>query len=748
MSPITGFSPRKSQRRNAGGFTGAATSAILCLVLAVPASGASFTISGNSTTAQTLGSGSGQTGTVNAASTLTVSGGTVAVTITGNNATLTNLGTIRQTGTGRVIRDNTGVTNLIINNGSITNSTALMESADADVIQMARSPASVTLNNYGTMTSLNASEGGAQAVDFAGIISGSNTINNYSTGIMQAAEADAVRPGANGIVYNAGTIRSTTSTGSSSDGVDIQNNSGVQITNDGTGLIEGARHGITGGPDTSSETFITSVTNHAGGVIQGDNGAGINLDGFNANQSAVITNHGTITGNGRDIGDGSSHDGDGIDVDGIATITNTGTIRSANAFNIAADGVANSEAISVGGGTITNSGLIEGLVAVGNTNAVGRGISLLGNDITSGPLAGTREAIYANAEVTNQAGGIIRGDSDSGIYVGGPASGFMVSIDNLAGATIQGGATLAGLAGTSAAIRTGADNDTIANAGSIDGSSNGKAVDMGAGNNTLNIYGGAATVVGDINGGTGGTNALLITPGANNAFSYSGEISNFSDVRIGGDYTDSGNNSHGGGTVTLSGTSSYTGTTTVHSGKLVIDGNVSTSVLTTVSAGGTLGGTGRVGALVVESSGTLAPGNSPGILTAGDTTLQNGSNFDIQIQGGTAGTGYDQLQVNGTVSLAGLLSVTTTAFTPTDGSLFFIIVNDGEDAVSGVFSNAQVNGATYLLGSREFKISYFGDSLTSSFTGGNDVVLQAIPEPSAALLVGLFGLATIFRRRR
>ncbi len=43
-----------------------------------------------------------------------VSGSTVAVTISGNNATLTNLGTLNQTGTGRAIRDNTGVTGLTI----------------------------------------------------------------------------------------------------------------------------------------------------------------------------------------------------------------------------------------------------------------------------------------------------------------------------------------------------------------------------------------------------------------------------------------------------------------------------------------------------------------------------------------------------------------------------------------------------------------------------------------------------------
>src|SRR5262249_27266774 len=160
---------------------------------------------------------------------LTLSGSTNAVTISGNNATLTNLGTISQTGTGRAVRDNTGVTNLIINNGSATNSAALMKTADNDVIQMNQSPASVTLTNYGTLTSLNASAGGAQAVDFNAIASGTNIINNFSTGLILATEADAVRPGVNGQVYNAGLIKSTTSTGSSSDGVDVQNNTGVSI---------------------------------------------------------------------------------------------------------------------------------------------------------------------------------------------------------------------------------------------------------------------------------------------------------------------------------------------------------------------------------------------------------------------------------------------------------------------------------------------------------------------------------------
>lgn len=137
--------------------------AAISIFITHQASAASFTISNASTTAQTLGTGSGQTGSITATGTLTVSGSTVAVTISGNNATLTNLGSITQTGTGRAIRDNTGVTCLTINNGSAINATALMQTADPDVFQMNKSPASVTLNNYGTMTLLNASKGGAQA---------------------------------------------------------------------------------------------------------------------------------------------------------------------------------------------------------------------------------------------------------------------------------------------------------------------------------------------------------------------------------------------------------------------------------------------------------------------------------------------------------------------------------------------------------------------------------------------------------
>jgi hypothetical protein len=54
----------------------------------------------------------------------------------------------------------------------------------------------------------------------------------------------------------------------------------------------------------------------------------------------------------------------------------------------------------------------------------------------------------------------------------------------------------------------------------------------GAGNNTLHITGASASILGDINGGVGGTNAMTISPGAGNHFGYAGSISNFNTVKV------------------------------------------------------------------------------------------------------------------------------------------------------------------------------------------------------------------------
>jgi len=655
-------------------------------------------ITGTVTAAQTISSG---TGTVASNGTLQVSGSSVAISATGSSSIVNN-GTIKQTGTGRGIRNNTNNISLTVTN----NAGALIQTADADAFQMAQPNSSVTFNNYGSVISVNASAGGSQAVDWAAITTASNTLNNYSTGLLKAFEADAVRPGVNGIVYNAGTIWSITTMGNSSDGVDVQNNTGVQITNDTTGFVEGGRDGVTGGPATNSVAFTTTITNNAGGVIKGDNGSGINLDGFNALETATIINHGAITGNGV------TGDGDGIDVDGIINLTNTGTIKSINA--VSSTDVANSEGISVGGGVIINSGTIEGDVAAGNNNAIGIGISVVGND-TATP--GVREPIYGNTTITNQAGGLIRGQTAYGILVGAGTStpsGFTVTINNEAGATIEGGGAIY------AAIQTGADNVTINNAGTIQADSSNQAITFGAGNDTLNITGGSASIIGDIDGGTG-TNTLKIDPGSGHAFSYSGVISNFSSAEV------------KSGTVTLSGASTYSGDTTISAGTLVVhnsSGSATGTGSVFVQNGATLAGDGRIaGDVSVANGGIISPGMSPGELKlGGNLTIINGSRFVFEL-----GPTSDLVTVAGSLIFSG------------SGHAVFDIVDagivaGGDYTLVGFSSSSGLSLSSLSFGSTPAGFSGTFELTSTAIT----LHVDAVPEPSTWILLIAGGAAFFF----
>ena len=214
----------------------------------------------------------------------------------------------------------------------------------------------------------------------------------------------------------------------------------------------------------------------------------------------------------------------------------------------------------------------------------------------------------------------------------------------------------------------------------------------------------------------------------------------------------------GPGTLELtSQASSYGGSTIIQEGTLLVNGTITNSSLTQTRAGAALGGRGTVGAVRVEALGTITPGDTAGhtsVLATKDLSFFGGTaKLALEIGGTTAGgngtTGYDQISVTGGVSLNGaqLQGTLLNNFAPGGSDLFFIILNDGNDAVQGVFAQ----GSQVTMGTQTFDISYNADSGSNQFSvaGGNDVALRLVPEPGAGLLA-LTGAAAMLgvRRRR
>jgi len=163
-----------------------------------------------------------------------------------------------------------------------------------------------------------------------------------------------------------------------------------------------------------------------------------------------------------------------------------------------------------------------------------------------------------------------------------------------------------------------------------------------------------------------------------------------------------------------------------------------------INTNATLKGTGTLEANTTVI-GKLSPGASPGLLTiTGNLTLASNAVFEVELDGTTPGTLYDQVDVTGTVNISNSILTLDVSFSPTTNDLFTIIVNDGSDAVLGTFQglteNAFIDASSPGVDAF-FRISYIGGT-------GNDVVLTAtIPEPSALLLFGA-GLLVLALRRK
>nr|WP_298794031.1 Hint domain-containing protein [uncultured Acetobacter sp.] len=376
-----------------------------------------------------------------------------------NTLDIENSGTLKSTGkrgidaTAAGAAAKTSGTKLTINNsGTIEGSDDGMR-IDADMPS-----ATILLTNSGTIDSTT----DGQAIDFDSLATASSiTITNTATGVIESTDADAVRPGENAVINNAGTIYAAGANGATkNDGIDFQDHSGT-VNNSGT--ISAARHGITSSTDVV-------VLNEAGGEITGRDGSGVGSDG-----TGTVTNYGTITGAYDNSGTG---DGDGVDIDGYSVIDNYGTIKGTGAGGSGSDGYPNtSEGLALGGGSITNhkgaliSGAQNGILIDNSSQGYAPNATTLVNDGTiqgldgygihinddlddtitnSGTISGTTDAILlgdGNDTLNIQTGSVITGTVDGGggtNTVNLSGSGTFDGAQNFQTMTVAGAWTLSG----------------------------------------------------------------------------------------------------------------------------------------------------------------------------------------------------------------------------------------------------------------------------------------------------------------
>ncbi len=537
--------------------------------------------------------------------------------------------------------------------------------------------------------------------------------------------------------------------------------------------VSGAVSGTGSLVKQGSGTLTLSGSNSYGGTttvsggtlsIAGDGNLGsgaVNLAGgavLDVSGATTIDNAIVLTGNSS-IGNSSAVTLSGA-ISGAYDLTKTGsgnltlsgsnsygsTYVSAGTLSVSSDGNLGSGAVNLAAGTT---------LALTGATTVDNAIVLAGDATVSAAANATLSGVISGAFTLTKAGASTLTLSGTNTYGATTVSAGTLSVASDANlgsgtVTLASGSTLAitsaGTIDNAIALSGNATVDTAADttlSGVISGSNNlrkiGSAVLTLTGSNTYSgsttVSAGTLSIAADANLGSGALNlangtTLQITGNTtiDNALALTGLVT----VNAGAAATLSGViggpgslTKTGASNLTLSGSNTNSGATTVAAGTLVVNG--STNSATTVASGATLAGGGTLGGdVTVQSGGTLSPGNGgAGTLTVnGNLTLASGSTLALDINGTTAGTGYDRVVVNGTVDVSGATLAVTHGYAAGSGDSYTVIVNDAADAVTGTFSGVSEGG--------KFNAAGNGTELTTSYIGGsgNDLSLTAPIAPT------------------
>jgi fibronectin-binding autotransporter adhesin len=402
-----------------------------------------------------------------------------------------------------------------------------------------------------------------------------------------------------------------------------------------------------------------------------------------------------------------------------------------------------------GTGVLRNSntaaaGAIDGHVTLGGHNYIGGGAGDFAiNGVISG---GTDDGTYA---LLKAGSGTVTLANEANTYDGFTyvAEGVL-EVTKLAN---QGQSSSLGQASTTArnvvnfSFR---DGGTLRFIGSTASTSDRTFVLGGGGNeNIIEASGTAPAATLTLTGDTSGAGVFTLGGTNQGANTFAGTIGSTSSLV-----------KDGPGTWVLSGENTYSGDTQVNGGTLLVSntaGSGTGSGAVAVAAGAALGGTGSIDG-GVDLAGIVSPGASVGALATGSQTWNQGAGFLLEMAdaAGSAGSGWDLLEIDGALDLSGL---STGGFTLTLGSLGSPIANFdpvGRYAWEFARTTGGIDGfeaddfavdATAFAG--EFGA---GSILGVEAEGGSLYLTYSVPEPSSALLLlcGTIGLAVLRRPRR
>jgi autotransporter-associated beta strand protein len=259
---------------------------------------------------------------------------------------------------------------------------------------------------------------------------------------------------------------------------------------------------------------------------------------------------------------------------------------------------------------------------------------------------------------------------------------------------------------------------------------------------------------------------LLEIAGAGTAI-FNGTVSGAGGLAISGQRTE------------LNGNNTYTGNTWIHAGRLHVTGDISASAAIRIGTLGSLSGAGVVSTLY--GSGSIHPGQSPGILTASAVDLSEGLNFFFEFTqlapeyGSSSASGNDVLYLTHTTPFLGNFSSANDiniflnlADEPTLNSRyeggFFVIVNPENLSISisdanfnyfivdpeGAVSYDNINYRQYD-GPLSFSVAWAARSAlfegNAESVDGYSLKITAVPEP-ASLLLPLLALLFALKQGR